>query len=266
MKLKFTILGCGSSGGVPRIDGDWGICDPNEPKNRRRRCSLLIQIENTQGITNIVIDTSPDLREQIIDAGVNRIDAVLLTHDHADQTHGIDDLRALVYKHMRHIPVWMDEATAQTIKTRFKYCFEELNNSGYPSILEDCRITDPLTPLQLEGEGGTVDVIPFYQQHGRIRSLGYKIGNMAYSSDISELPEESLKYIEGVDVWIVDALRQTPHPTHFHLEKTLEHIERLNVKKAYLTNLHIDMDYATLCKDLPDYIRPAYDGLEINLG
>ena len=265
MKLKFTVLGCGSSGGVPRIDGDWGVCNPNEPKNRRRRCSLLTQVETAIGVTNIVIDTSPDLREQIIDAGVNRLDAVLLTHDHADQTHGIDDLRALVYKHMKRIPVWMDEATAKTIKTRFKYCFEELQNSGYPSILEDCRIHEPLVPLQINGEGGIVDVIPFNQQHGRIRSIGYRIGNMVYSSDVSELPEDSLRYIEGVDVWIVDALRLTPHPTHFHLEKTLEHIERLKVKKAYLTNLHIDMDYETLCKELPDYVRPAFDGLEINL-
>jgi phosphoribosyl 1,2-cyclic phosphate phosphodiesterase len=226
---------------------------------------LLTQVETAIGVTNIVIDTSPDLREQIIDAGVNRLDAVLLTHDHADQTHGIDDLRALFYKHMKRIPVWMDEATAKTIKTRFKYCFEELQNSGYPSILEDCRIHEPLAPLQINGEGGMVDVIPFNQQHGRIRSIGYRIGNMVYSSDVSELPENSLKYIEGVDVWIVDALRLTPHPTHFHLEKTLEHIERLKVKKAYLTNLHIDMDYETLCKELPDYIRPAFDGLEINL-
>jgi phosphoribosyl 1,2-cyclic phosphate phosphodiesterase len=265
MKLKFTVLGCGSSGGVPRIDGDWGVCDPNEPKNRRRRCSLLTQVETEIGVTNIVIDTSPDLREQIIDAGINRIDAVLLTHDHADQTHGIDDLRALVYKHMKRIPVWMDEVTAKTIKTRFKYCFEELQNSGYPSILEDCRIQDPLAPIQINGEGGIVNVIPFDQQHGHIRSIGYRIGNMVYSSDVSELPENSLTYIEGVDVWIVDALRLTPHPTHFHLEKTLEHIERLKVKKAYLTNLHIDMDYDTLCQELPNHIRPAYDGLDITL-
>lgn len=265
MKLKFTILGCGSSGGVPRIDGDWGVCDPNEPKNRRRRCSLLTQVKTAIGVTNIVIDTSPDLREQIIAAGINRIDAVLLTHDHADQTHGIDDLRALVYKHMKRIPVWMDEATAKTIKTRFEYCFEELQNSGYPSILEDCRIQDPLAPIQIKGEGGIVDVIPFDQQHGRIRSIGYRIGSMVYSSDVSELPEDSLMYIEGVDVWIVDALRLTPHPTHFHLKKTLEHIDRLKVKKAYLTNLHIDMDYETLCKELPDYVEPAYDGLEISL-
>ena len=261
MSLKFTILGCGSSLGIPRIDGYFGRCNPKIKQNFRSRCSALV----THDKFNILIDTSPDLREQIIDAGINRIDAVLLTHDHADQTHGIDDLRALVYKHMKRIPVWMDEATAQTIKTRFKYCFEELKNSGYPSILEDCRIEDPLTPLQISGEGGTVDVIPFGQQHGRIRSLGYRIGNMVYSSDVSELPEESLGYIEGVDVWIVDALRLTPHPTHFHLEKTLEHIERLKVKKAYLTNLHIDMDYAILLKNLPDHIRPSYDGLEINL-
>ena len=265
MTLKFTVLGSGSSGGVPRIDGDWGICDPNEPKNKRRRCSLLIQLETPQGFTNTVIDTSPDLREQIIDSGINRIDAVLLTHDHADQTHGIDDLRALVYKHMKRIPVWMDAMTAETIKTRFKYCFEELKNSGYPSILEDCRIEESLAPVVVNGEGGNLEIIPFAQQHGRIRSLGYRIGNLVYSSDVSELPNESLDYIEGVDVWVVDALRQTPHPTHFHLEKTLEYIERLKVKKAYLTNLHIDMDYETLCQELPNHIRPAYDGLEITL-
>lgn len=263
MSYRCQIMGSGSSGGVPRIDGSWGACDPAEPKNRRRRCSLLVQGREAGAAdsTNIVIDTSPDLREQVLDSGIDRIDAVLLTHDHADQTHGMDDLRALVYKHRRRIPVWMEDYTAKTIKTRFAYCFAELDNSGYPSILEHKEITPDLPPITIDGPGGAVQIRPFWQQHGRIRSLGYRIGDIAYSSDISDLPDESLPHLEGVTAWIVDALRYDPHPTHFHLEKTLAMIDQLGIANAILTNLHIDMDYQTLCETLPPHVRPAYDGM-----
>ncbi len=264
MSLRFRILGCGSSGGVPRIDGEWGACDPNEPKNKRSRCSLLVSKKSGEGITNLLIDTSPDMREQLIGAAAGHIDGVVFTHDHADQSHGIDDLRALVYRYMKRIPVWMDENTSKTITSRFAYCFSELKDSGYPSILEEKRIEPSLSPIEIQGEGGTITAQPFFQQHGRIQSLGYRIDDVVYSPDVSEIPEESRAYFKGANIWIVDALRYTPHPTHFHLDKTLDYIEKLHIPRAFLTNLHIDMDYQTLCEALPQHIKPSYDGMVVS--
>ena len=262
MTVTFRILGCGSSGGVPRIHGDWGDCDALNPKNRRTRCSMLVTKTGADGKTNLLIDTSPDMRDQLIDAGAKWLDGVLYTHDHADQTHGIDDLRALVYARRQRIKVWMDYATAQTLTKRFAYCFSQMRGSDYPSILEDNRITVPYPKIAVNGEGGSVTAIPFRQIHGRIDSLGFRIGDVAYSSDISELPEESEDALHELDVWVVDALRRTPHPTHFHLEKTLRKIEKIKPRRAILTNLHIDMDYKTLAEELPENVYPAYDGME----
>ncbi|MGC6511401.1 MAG: MBL fold metallo-hydrolase [Parvibaculales bacterium] len=212
-------------------------------------------------MTNLLIDTSPDMREQLIAAKAGHIDAVAFTHDHADQSHGIDDLRAIAYKFRKRIPVWMDERTAQTITDRFAYCFRELNNSGYPSILEEKRIDDTHAPIEVSGAGGGISVKPFPVEHGRITALGYRISDVVYTPDVSEIPEQSFEYIERAETWIVDALRLTPHPTHFHLEKTLDNIEKFNVKRAFLTNLHIDMDYKALCDILPPNVMPSYDGL-----
>lgn len=263
MGLSFRLLGCGSSGGVPRIHGDWGDCDPENPKNRRTRCSLLVSRQGQGGQTNVLIDTSPDMHRQLVDAGTGWLDAVLYTHDHADQTHGIDDLRAMVYAARRRIDVWMDAATAKTLTNRFAYCFEKLQGSDYPSILNDNRIEKPYQPIDIEGQGGRISALPFRQIHGRIDSLGFRIGQMAYSSDVSDVPEESHDALTGLDLWIVDALRRDPHPTHFHLEKTLQMIEKFQPKQAVLTNLHIDMDYETLCRELPPHIRPGFDGMSV---
>ena len=262
MTVTFRILGCGSSGGVPRIHGDWGDCDAHNPKNRRTRCSMLVRKTSADGKTNLLIDTSPDMRDQLIDAGTDWLDGVLYTHDHADQTHGIDDLRAMVYARRQRIKVWMDNATAQTLTKRFAYCFSQMRDSDYPSILEDNRITVPYPHIAIDGAGGSLSAIPFRQIHGRIDSLGFRIGNVAYSSDISELPEESEDTPSELDVWVVDALRRMPHPTHFHLEKTLKMIEKIKPRRAILTNLHIDMDYQTLVGELPENVCPAYDGME----
>ena len=266
MSLTFRILGCGSSGGVPRLDGDWGACDPTNPKNRRTRCSLLVKkrAENGQGQTQVLIDTSPDMHAQLVEAQTHWLDAILYSHDHADQTHGIDDVRAMVYAKRQRIEVWMDDATSATLTNRFGYCFAPLSGSQYPAILKDNRITQPYRDISISGEGGDIIATPFKQIHGSITSLGYRIGNLAYSSDISELPEESFDAVSGLDCWIVDALRRAPHPTHFHLEKTLTMIETFKPKQAILTNLHVDLDYETLCKELPPHIRPAYDGMEIS--
>jgi phosphoribosyl 1,2-cyclic phosphate phosphodiesterase len=262
MTVTFRILGCGSSGGVPRIHGDWGDCDADNPKNRRTRCSMLVTKTSADGTTNLLIDTSPDMRSQLIDAGTDWLDAVLYTHDHADQTHGIDDLRAMVYARRQRIKVWMDAATAQTLTKRFGYCFSEIRGSDYPSILEDNRIDIPYADIAVDGAGGALCAIPFRQIHGRIDSLGFRVGNVAYSSDISDLPDESEDAVRDLDIWVVDALRRTPHPTHFHLEKTLKMIEKIKPRRAILTNLHIDMDYETLINELPENVYPAHDGME----
>lgn len=262
MSLSFRVLGCGSSGGVPRLDGDWGQCDPTNPKNRRTRCSLLVKQSSKAGTTSLLIDTSPDMRAQLIDAQTSWLDAILYSHDHADQTHGIDDVRAMVYAKRKRIEVWMDAATAKTLTNRFGYCFEQAEGSGYPAILKDNRIETPYRDIIVSGEGGDIIATPFRQIHGAIDSLGFRIGNVAYSSDISELPEDSYDAVSNLDCWIVDALRRAPHPTHFHLEKTLEMIERFKPKQAILTNLHVDLDYEALCKELPAGIIPAYDGVE----
>lgn len=262
MSLTFRVLGCGSSGGVPRLDGDWGTCDPSNPKNRRTRCSLLVKQKTATGDTAVLIDTSPDMRAQLIDAQTNWLDAILYSHDHADQTHGIDDVRAMVYAKRRRIQVWMDAATSATLTNRFGYCFQQAEGSGYPAILNDNRIETPYRDITVKGEGGDIVATPFRQIHGQIDSVGFRIGSVAYSSDISDLPEESYDAVSHLDCWIVDALRRTPHPTHFHLDKTLELIDRFKPKKAILTNLHVDLDYETLRKELPDGVEPAYDGIE----
>lgn len=264
MEFKFTILGCGSSGGVPRITGDWGKCNPNEPRNRRQRCSALVTRETPEtGRTDILIDCSPDMRAQLLAAETGFVDAVLFTHDHADQTHGIDDLRAMVYERRKRLDVWMDEATSRTLESRFGYCFATPQGSDYPSILNGHIISRKLQPISVDGAGGSITAVPFRQIHGNIDSLGYRIGNIAYSSDISDLPDESFDIFQDIDIWVVDALRREPHPTHFHLDKTLKMIETLGVKNAVLTNLHIDLDYDDLCRELPEHIRPAYDGMTL---
>ncbi len=262
MSMTFRILGCGSSGGVPRLDGDWGACDPANPKNRRTRCSMLVKKRGQGGETNILIDTSPDMRTQLIDAQTTWLDAIFYTHDHADQTHGIDDVRAMVYAKRKQIEVWMDAATSQTLTSRFDYCFRQTEGSLYPAILNDNRITKPYTPITISGAGGDIVATPFRQNHGNIDSLGFRIGGVAYSSDISDLPKESFAILEGLDCWIVDALRRAPHPTHFHLDKTLEFIERLQPRQAILTNLHVDLDYEALCKELPENVLAGFDGIE----
>ncbi len=264
MSLTYTILGCGSSMGVPRVALGWGECDPNNPKNRRRRCSLLVERVNPQGHrTRVLIDCSPDLRSQLIEAEVDWVDGVLLTHEHADHTHGIDDLRPLFIRKRRRVPVYMDEPTARTMHLRFGYCFLQPPGSEYPPILQEHRIT-PGKPVTIEGQGGPIEAVPVLQNHGDIPSLGFRIGNVAYSADIKGLPEESLPVMEGLDVWIVDALRRAPHPSHMSLDEALAWIERIKPKRAILTNLHAELDYEALRKVLPPHIEPAYDGMNFS--
>lgn len=272
--MRAVILGCGSSGGVPRVGGidgrgDWGACDPNEPRNRRSRCSLLIEKKldpnstDRNAVTSVIIDTSPDFRIQMLNAGVSRVDAVAITHDHADQTHGIDDLRAFAIRTRKRIPVWLDRETSAGVIHRFNYCFERAPGSWYPAILEEKKMPACGASFTVSGPGGDIELTPFLQGHGPVNSLGFRIGDLAYSSDVNALPEESFETLSGIDTWIVDALQIEKHGTHANLETTLGWIDRVKPRRAILTNLHVSMDYRTLERLLPAGVMPAHDGLSI---
>lgn len=265
-RIVATILGCGSSGGVPRIGGHWGVCDPGNPKNRRRRCSLLIEgfSANDPQPTRILIDTGCDLREQLLGAEVDRVDAVLYTHEHADHTHGIDDLRVLALNARRRVDVYFSQEAANRIVPSFAYCFTAPPGSGYPPILNQ-HIIAAGHEVTIEGPGGSIGVVPFRQDHGDIFTLGFRIGGFAYSCDLSGIPEESLPAVSGLDVWVLDALRPTPHPSHLSLPESLELIGALKPRHAVLTNLHIDLDYVQTDVMTPDNVRPAFDGLQIDI-
>jgi phosphoribosyl 1,2-cyclic phosphate phosphodiesterase len=257
--LEVTILGCGSSGGVPRADGNWGDCDPDNPKNFRTRCSLLVRRRGEGEETTALVDASPEFRIQAAGAGMRRLDAVLLTHDHADQVHGLDDVRAFYLRQAARIPCWMDASTDATMMRRFGYIFE--GEGGYPAICDRRAIPPHGQAWTVEGPSGAIPVTTFDQDHGGVRSVGYRFGGVAYSSDVVALDEAAYAALEGLDVWIVDALRRRPHPTHAHLERTLEWIARVRPKRAILTNMHIDLDFDTLVRELPEGVEPAYDGL-----
>jgi phosphoribosyl 1,2-cyclic phosphate phosphodiesterase len=254
--MRVTILGCGTSGGVPRPGGkgglgEWGAANPSEPRNRRRRCSILVQ----EAGKTLVVDTSPDIRLQLLDARVERIDAVIWTHDHADQVHGIDDLRPYALR-QGQIESWSDLRTFGILQRRFGYCFEAEGGGFYAPIYAHNLIEGPF-------QAAGVPVIPFQQDHGTVPSLGFRFGSIGYANDVVMLPEEAFMALAGVEVLIVDAMRYRPHGTHAHLERALEWIERIGPKQAFLTNLHVDMDYAELDRVTPPHIHPCYDGLII---
>ena len=263
MSFKLTLLGTGSSGGVPRVGNNWGACDPSNPKNRRRRCSALVERIAGRGRTSALIDTSPDLREQLLDANLGAIDGVLFTHDHADHTHGIDDLRILAFNMKRRIDVHFDAATGATLRSRFDYCFAAPPGGIYPPILNGHEIRPP-RPVRVDGSGGPIEAVPVVQEHGPMTSLGFRIRNVAYSPDISGLSQEAATMFSGLDLWVVDALRYIPHPSHFSVAQALEWIETLRPKRAILTHLHVDLDYEALKRELPPHVVPAYDGMSVH--
>lgn len=262
LRHRFTILGCASSGGVPRTGGEWGRCDPANPKNRRRRCALLVEQVAGTGITRVLVDTGPDMREQLLSAQVAHLDAVVYTHAHADHLHGIDDLRGLAMATRRRVPVFMDRITLARSREAFGYCF--IGARGYPPILDAHEVT-PGEPLVIEGAGGPLSLVPFVQEHGRIESLGWRIGRLAYSSDLNAVPEASLPFVRDLAVWIVDALRYTEHSSHFTVEQALEWIARVGAERGVLTNLHHDLDYEELRAQLPANVEPAYDMMVLEL-
>lgn len=266
--LRATILGCGSSGGVPRLGGEdgrgnWGACDPANPRNRRRRCALLVERIGARGITRVLVDVGADVREQLLSAEVGTLDAALITHDHADHVHGLDDLRPIVLNRRERLDVWTDPDTGAVLADRFAYAFVQPEGSSYPSIY-NLRLHDGT--VRIDGAGGPVEAVAHVVQHGPgYKARGFRFGGLAYTPDVSELPDEAAAKLAGLDVWIVDALRWTPHPTHAHVERTLEWIAALRPRRAVLTNLHTDLDYDALAGYLPDRIEPAHDGMRIEL-
>lgn len=265
MTLKFTILGCGSSAGVPRPALGWGACDPNNPKNRRRRTSLLVERHAGAGVTRVLIDTSPDLREQLIDAEVDWLDGVFYSHDHADHTHGIDDLRSLFIKQRRKLDLYMDAHTAKTMRERFGYCFQAPPGSEYPPIATELRLK-PGVAITVTGQGGGIMALPLLQEHGDTPSYAFRFGAFAYSCDLSGMPPETAEALTDLEVWVVDALRYRPHPSHFSVADALGWIERLKPKRAILTNLHADLDYDVLRRELPPHVEPGFDRMTLSLG
>jgi phosphoribosyl 1,2-cyclic phosphate phosphodiesterase len=262
-RLRATILGCGSSAGVPRIGGDWGACDPAEPRNRRSRCALLVERSGEAGTTRVLIDTPPDLRNQLLAADVGLLDGVVFTHPHADHIHGIDDLRTVVHNRGSRLPVWADAETTEVLISRFAYVFVQPPGSLYPPIL-DLKAIDG-SPFTVEGAGGPLSFRPVRVEHGRIEALGFRIDGLAYLPDVSAIPDDAWPALEGLDLWVLDALRRKPHPTHAHLAQSLAWIARAAPRRAVLTNMHNDLDYRTLAAELPEGVEPAYDGMALDI-
>lgn len=262
MSQEATILGCGSSAGVPRVAQGWGECDPSNPKNRRRRCALRVSRSGIAGATEVVVDLGPDIREQLLDARVMRIDAVLLTHAHADHIHGIDDVRPYVMQQGHLLPVYMDEPTSEGVRSKFDYIFQTPPGSQYPPLLREHRLT-PGEQVVVDGPGGPVEALPMLMRHGDIDALGFRFGDLAYTPDVSDIPPESQALLEGLDIWIIDALRHRRHSSHLTVAQALCWIEKLKPRRAVLTNLHTDLDYSRLAAELPAHVTPAYDGMRI---
>jgi len=254
--MEVTILGCGTSSGVPRVGNDWGECDPANPRNRRRRVAILV----TYGRTRILVDTGPDLREQLLDANVTGVEAVIWTHDHADHCHGIDDLRQLYHARGRPVTGYARQETFDSLLARFAYAFD--GKDGYPAVVDLNLLPDHINV-------GGISVRTLDQPHGPITTAGLRFDaggkTVVYSTDFNEMTPQMEMAYKGVDLWIVDTLRRRPHPTHPHLAQSLEWIGELAPGRALLTHLDNSMDYDTLCAELPPGVEPAYDGQEIAL-
>lgn len=265
-RRRFTILGCGSSPGVPRINGDWGDCNPDNPKNQRTRAAFMVeQIAPDGGTTTVVIDTGPDLRTQLIAAKVTHIDAVLYTHAHADHLHGIDDLRGFFISTRKRIPIYADVATMQRIRDGFPYCLETPPGSNYPPIVEPHLIEDLDAPITITGEGGAISFGPHMQQHGDTHSLGFRIGSVAYCTDVSDFPADSVLKLSGLDVLVIDTLQYRYHPSHLSMEQSLEWIGKLRPRRAILTHMHTPLDYDIVMRETPEHVEPGYDQMQFEL-
>jgi phosphoribosyl 1,2-cyclic phosphate phosphodiesterase len=255
--MRITVLGSGGSAGVPLIGGDWGACDPANPKNRRRRPSILVEDRNVR----VLVDSGPDVREQLIAAGVTWLSAVVYTHSHADHTHGMDDLRGINIAMGKPLDAYADRGTLDDLMHRFGYCFTPIKPGAnfYKPMLVVHEIDGPFSV-------GGMEILPFEQDHGWMKSLGFRFGDFAYSTDVVRLDEAAFSALKGVDTWIVDCARiAPPHPVHAHLETTLEWIRRVRPRRAYLTHMNQTVDYDNLMRLLPPGVEPAYDGLVIEM-
>jgi phosphoribosyl 1,2-cyclic phosphate phosphodiesterase len=259
---KFTILGCGSSGGVPRLGNNWGNCDPSNIKNNRLRCSLLVQKFGVSGVTSVLIDTSPDMRSQLISASIGILDGVIYTHYHADHVNGIDDLRMIVVNRKKRISVWADKSTQIRLLKSFDYIFGELEGSKYPPVA-DMKLIAPNTIVS--GPGGDINFQSLEVNHGDIDALGFRIDDVAYIPDFFEIYESTRPLLSNLKYLIIDALRYKPHPSHSHLERTLDRIKTFRPENAILTNMHNDLDYNKLNLETPKNIVPAFDGLSFKI-
>ncbi len=264
-RIRLTILGCSSSPGVPRINGDWGNCDPGNPKNRRRRPAALVErFDANGGVTRVMIDTGPDFREQILSTGITSLDAVVYTHPHADHIHGIDDLRSFALHSGALVDVYADGPTLARLMDGFGYCFHTPEGSFYPPILRANTI-DHDAAVVIEGEGGALRLEPIPQQHGSIISLGFRIADIAYCPDVSGFPDKTIGRLQNLKYLVVDALQYRRHPSHLSLEEALQWIERLKPRHAVLTHMHTPLDYETVLRETPDHVEPAFDGMSLEI-
>lgn len=261
-RLRLTILGCGSSPGVPRITGDWGNCDPDNPKNRRLRPAAMLERIGTNGTTRVVIDTGPDFREQMIAARVSDLDGVIYTHPHADHIHGIDDLRSYALHKRTLVDIFADAPTMARLHQGFGYCFKTPPGSSYPPILRP-HIFKHHEIIEIDGAGGKLCVETLPQVHGDIVSLGLRAGGIAYCTDVSGFEEPTVNKLQDLDYLVIDALQYRRHPSHLSLDEALQWIEKLRPKRAVLTHLHVPLDYDTVMRETPEHVEPAYDGMAI---
>lgn len=257
--MKVTVLGCGSSGGVPVVGVGWGACDPKNPKNRRTRPCVLVDVDDA----TLLVDTSPDLRQQLLNADVNRLDGVLFTHAHADHLNGVDDLRGINRAMHAPLDIYCDEPTLQTISTRFQYVLDPLRPGAdiyYKPVLHRHLVT-PGKRFNVAG----IDIDPFDQDHGHTRTLGYRFGAFGYSTDLVNLPETGFRALAGIHTWLLGCFSDRPHQTHVHVEKAISWIERLKPQRAILTHLGPGLDFDELSRGLPDGVEVAYDGMVVDI-